>query len=426
MLTQPFPAVLLLVASSLPCGIKAQDAAAESAARTVELERLDGAVYHLLDAKADELPRRGAALLIVLPGGDGGWDDARSFLPFVENGIHGRAVPEDTVTALGVARRWHPEQEVVWPLDSDQAEGAEYTALDYVDAMIADVGDRVRIDRRRVHVLAWSSSGPLAYAALLRRRSPLAGAYVAMSVYRDDDAARRFARGKRLVLDQSPEDRVTPFRFAREAHERLSDARAEVWLRAYRGGHGWHDAPLPRIAVGLRWLRGDADAPDPQYEIPAASPVDGENLLTNGSFEDGTSGWLVLNNSGRMTAEVNDDDAADGDRSLVLHKTGAVPLDLVRQDVDLRGAVRVRVSCWTAAEGAGNAFVKFFAYDENDEPLHSDVDVVHLRGDRDGAVDAKSWELGGEAVRGTLMIVMVLGGEVRVDDLRVVVERDPP
>ncbi|MBK8979221.1 MAG: hypothetical protein IPM29_25270 [Planctomycetes bacterium] len=403
--------------------VATQDRPASSAARSFELERLDGAVYHLLDARADELPRRGAALLVVLPGGDGGWQDPRSFLPFVEEGIHAQAVPADTVTVLGVARRWHPDQEIVWPLSKDQAEGATWTALDYLDAVIADVGRRTRMDRRRVRVLAWSSSGPLAYAALLRSRSPVTGAYIAMSVYREDEAARRFARGRRVVLDQSPEDRVTPFRFARQACEELSDAGAEVWLRAYRGGHGWHDSPLSRIAAGLRWLDGDEAAPAPQLELDAAQPVEGSNLLRNGSFEDGTDGWVVSNNSGRLTAVIDDDNAVDGSRSLALRKTGGMPLDLLRQDVDLRGAERVRVSCWTSSQAAGNAFVKFFAYDENDRPVHEDVDVVQLRGDRAGTVDAKSWELQGKAVRGTLMIVMVMGGEVHVDDVRVVVER---
>ena len=112
----------------------------------------------------------------------------------------------------------------------------------------------------------------------------------------------------------------------------------------------------------------------------------------------------------------------EGKQSLHLTKTGGMPLDLVRRDVDLAGAQKVTVSAWVAAEAAGNAFLKFFAYDASGATVSTDVDIVQLRGDREGGRVEKTWQLDGKAETGAVMLVMVMDGEVWLDDVQVKVD----
>lgn len=228
---------------------------AQERSKAIELPRHEGGRYFLIDARG-EAPEQGHGLLVVLPGGAGTAD----FLPFVENGVLG-AAPEEFVGAMVTSVRWSEDQEIVWPTQRNRVRGMRFSTEDYVAAVVDDVARRTNIDRERVLLLAWSSSGPDAYEIALARRTSFAGFYVAMSVFNPQRSALARARGRRFVLDQSPEDQVTPFRFAAEGHEVLTGRGAQVWLRTYAGGHGWHDAPIPRIRDGLRWLASDEPAP---------------------------------------------------------------------------------------------------------------------------------------------------------------------
>ena len=400
-----------LVAGLLVTVGAAPSLGAQDRSEAIELPRHEGGRYFLIDARGDAL-KEGHGLLVVLPGGAGTAD----FLPFVENGMLGVA-PEDFVGAMVTSVRWTEDQEIVWPTQRSRIRGMKYSTEDYVAAVVDDVARRTKIDRERVFLLAWSSSGPAAYEIALARRSTFAGFYVAMSVFKPQGSALARVKGRRFVLDQSPEDQITPFRFAAEAHEALAGRGAEVWLRTYAGGHGWHDAPIPRIRDGLRWLA--SDEPAPEFTAPEA-PADGDNLLRNGGFEDGTRGWLVIDNSNSMRAEVDRGLKQEGAQALYLHKTGAMPLDLVRQNVDLTGYERIQASAQVRCAGAKNTFVKFFVYDADDNVLNKDVDLVQLRGDLDWERVSRSYDLPDGAKYGVFMVVMVLAGEVWIDDVRVV------
>src|SRR5262249_52799008 len=156
----------------------------------------------------------------------------------------------------------------------------------YVRAVTDDVAKVAAIDAQQRYLLAWSSSGPAAWALLLSGDSPFRGAYVAMSIWPQAlpaEVAR--AKGLRVLLDQSPEDTAPRFLHAGQAYDALGAAGARVRLSTYRGGHGWKDDPLPRLRRGLDWLRGNEPAPAPVW--PEAPPAAGKNLLQNGSFESG-------------------------------------------------------------------------------------------------------------------------------------------
>lgn len=414
-MTRCAPATLLLaLAPLLPAS--PQDApAAKAEDRT--LEGFPRSRYFLVpprDGAAADAPR---GLLVVLPGGPG----SAEFLPFVANGVHAQL--PDFHCAMLTAPKWRPDQGIVWPTERSKVQDMAYPTEAYVRAVVADVRKIRKVDERRILLLAWSSSGPAAYAVLLADASPFTGAYVAMSIWPTVPAADLArAKGQRLVLDHSPTDAITTFAHARRAYEALAKAGAVVRLSTYQGGHGWHDMPLPRLRAGLDWLLSDAPAPRPVWpqEAPRARTTPaaaGKNLLANPGFEAGLDGWRIVANSGRLKA-TSAAGGKEGRQALHLAKDGGAPLDLVHQEVrDLPKGESLTARVWVKTKGARNAWVKCFLY-RGDEVVHEDVDVARLPGDSDWQRLERTWQLAG-ADRAVLQIVMVLGGEVWIDTCEV-------
>lgn len=264
----------------LPAALQGASAATE---RT--LKDLPQSLFFELPAKppVKKPTKKGGGLVVVLPGGDG----SRAFLPWVENGLLAQR-PDDCVGVLVTAVKWRDDQEIVWPTAQNRVPGMRYTTDEYVRAVLADVETRHAVDPKRRVVVAWSSSGPAIYPLLCEKGGPFPRGYVAMSIWPKDLQDVQAAKGRRFFLDQSPDDKVTAFRFAREAYDALTGAGAIVRLSVYDGGHGWHDEPLPRVREGLRWLLSDEPAPKPEWpegEEPEKKGKPGRNLLRNGGFE---------------------------------------------------------------------------------------------------------------------------------------------
>ena len=196
-------------------------------------------------------------LLLVLPGGDGSAD----FTPFVRR-IYKNALNERWLIAQLVAPMWDEQQKqvVVWPSGAVPYPKAKFTTEEFADAVIADTKKRTRVDTNQVFALAWSSGGPAVYAMAARDNSPLAGAFVAMSVFlRGENAAVTGVKGKSFYLLQSPDDRITRFEQAEKARDTLAAAGARVHLQSYAGGHGWRGPVWPMMREGIKWLEETGD-----------------------------------------------------------------------------------------------------------------------------------------------------------------------
>jgi len=167
------------------------------------------------------------------------------------------------------------------------------------------------------------------------------------------------------VLDQSPDDQVTAFSHARWAYTALTEAGATVQMSVYRGGHGWQ----------------------------------------------------VVDNSTRLLVAAVTDDKVQGERALHLQELGALPLDLISQQVALRSGTKLRFSCQVKTKDCKNAFLKLWVYDRKDQLVAEDVDVAQLRGSGDWRKLEKFVEVG-KGTRAVVQLVMVLGGEVWLDDCR--------
>lgn len=202
-------------------------------------------------------PRTGYRLLVVLPGGDGGADA----LPFVKR-IYKNTLDAEWLAAQPVAVSWTAAQQVVWPTEKVRVEKMEFTTEEFVEAVIADVKKRHRVDPTRIFVLAWSSSGPAAYSLSLEMKKSATGYYISMSVFKPETLPELDrARGNAYFLDHSPEDRVCPFRMAEEAEKRLKEQGGKVNLVTYPGGHGWRGDLYGRLRQGWKWLEENRHRP---------------------------------------------------------------------------------------------------------------------------------------------------------------------
>lgn len=382
--------------------------------------------FYIIPPKAENVSK--PALLVVMPGGGG----TKDFLPWVENGILGNA-PDDTLGVMVTAHQWTEDQKIVWPYGKSKVQGQRYSTDRYVLDVVKQVTKEHGVDPKRIALLAWSSSGPCAYHLLSDRRSPFSRGYVAMSVWRPLDKNQlKTVKGRRFVLDQSPQDNVTPFSHVRTAFQALDEAGAAVQLSTYSGGHGWRDSPNIRLEKLLAWLFGDEPAAAPEW--PAGEePLDpAGNLVRNGGFEDGVhKAWPSVGNSGTLRLRVDKDVKVEGAQSLQLQKTGGMPLDLVTQTIELPKpsgddeVVRFALQC--KSKGSKNAFLKLWLYDGAGKVLNErDIDIAHLRGDQDWRRFNKTLARGA-AERAVIQFVMVLAGEVWVDDVVLVVEpKDGP
>jgi predicted esterase len=212
----------------------------------------DAKKHYFLIGKADKPPADGYRLLIVLPGGDGSAD----FNPFIRR-IYKNVLNERWLVAQLVAPRWDADQfnSVVWPTQRLKYPAAKFTTEEFVSGVIAAVKARVAVDPKHIVLLGWSSGGPPCYAATAQKGSPVTGAFIAMSVFKPDQlpALANF-KGKAVYLLQSPDDRVTPMRFAEAAEKSLKEAGAQVHLERYPGGHGWRGNVWKMLGDGFKWL----------------------------------------------------------------------------------------------------------------------------------------------------------------------------
>ena len=233
---------------------------AEKAAVPVEERRANDNErmrYFLMGPKVEKAPKDGYRLLLVLPGGDGS-DEFRQFIESVAR----QAVSNQYLVAQLVAPRWSDaEDRIVWPTQKIRERNAKFTTEAFIDAVVADVAKAHAVDPKHVYALGWSSSGPAVYAAAIRAKTPVTGAFVAMSVFKPGDyPPLTGAKGRPFYILHSPQDFIR-MTFPENARKQLTAAGAKVKLETYEGGHGWHGNPHQMIRAGVKWLESQSKPP---------------------------------------------------------------------------------------------------------------------------------------------------------------------
>jgi predicted esterase len=212
--------------------------------------------YFLMGPKVKSAPKEGYRLLLVLPGGDGGAD----FRPFIES-VAQESVSDQYLVAQLVAPQWSGSANIVWPREKDLAQDAPIATEKFIDAVVEDIAARHKLDARHVYALGWSSSGPPVYATAMRAKTPLSGAFVAMSVFKANECPPAAgAKGRPFYILHSPQDFIK-MTFPEAARRTLTAAGARVKLQTYKGGHGWHGDPQQMIRAGVTWLESQVKTP---------------------------------------------------------------------------------------------------------------------------------------------------------------------
>jgi predicted esterase len=232
-------------------------AAPDSDIRDVPAERLhvegnEKMRYFLIGVDKDKpVPESGYRLVVVMPGGNG---DAL-FHPFIRRMWKYAMKEKGFIIAQPVAVRWTPNQYIVWATERDKLEKQEFSTEKFVESVIADVSKRVKVDPNYVFTFSWSSSGPAAYAIALQEKTAVTGSYILMSVFKPEQLPPlEKAKGRLFAIQHSPDDRVCPFRMAKEAEQQLTEHGAAVKFTEYNGGHGWHGNIYGLIRENLDWL----------------------------------------------------------------------------------------------------------------------------------------------------------------------------
>ena len=200
----------------------------------------------------DQEPRDGYKLLLVLPGGNGGVD----FKNFVSN-IAENCVENDVLVAQLIAPQWDTSQvhTIVWPTRTKPYPKMRFSTEDLAAKVIDDVAGQHRLVSDEIYALGWSSGGPAAYAIALAEDLPIAGSFIAMSVFKSEQLPELTAAKERaFYLFHSPDDFI-PMHFPETAEKQLQAVGARVTLETYEGGHGWHGDVYGNIRRGLDWLQ---------------------------------------------------------------------------------------------------------------------------------------------------------------------------
>lgn len=259
-----FGCILILVASTSPPA-QAQEDVADVPAQDLRVGDDPQQRYFLIGADDEKAtPEQGMGLLLVLPGGDGSAD----FHPFVKR-IYKHAVPEGYLMAQLVAPKWSPDQKITWPTAKSNVPKQERTTEEFIEAVIADVASKHKLNRDHIYTLSWSSGGPAAYAASLSSPS-IRGSFVAMSVFNPKYLPPlKQASGRAYYIYHSSDDRVCPFWMAKQAASKLKQHGGKTELATYEGGHGWRGNLYGNMKTGLTWLEKNSSA------VPAtdAEPV---------------------------------------------------------------------------------------------------------------------------------------------------------
>jgi predicted esterase len=229
---------------------RTQDDVADVASRDLRVAGDEQKRYFLIGpSPATKAPDEGYGLVVVLPGGDGSAD----FHPFVKR-VFKHALPDGYLVAQPVAVKWSDKQTIVWPTAKSKVAGAKFTTEELIDEVIDDVARQHKLNAKRVFTLSWSSGGPAAYATSLSN-GKVTGSLVAMSIFRPAELPPlENAKGHVYYLLHSPDDRVCPFRMARDAAKSLEANGANVKLTTYDGGHGWQGDIFGEIRDGILWL----------------------------------------------------------------------------------------------------------------------------------------------------------------------------
>jgi len=208
--------------------------------------------YFLINAGDDvDVPGYGFGLVVVLPGETGGAD----MLDFVKE-LYKNSLDKKFVVAQLVAKRWDRKQRNIWPTETNKVDSQLFSTEEFIEAVIADVRNKYKINNQRIFTLCWDCAGQAGYMASVRRETPITGSLIVMSDFQIDWLGDiKSVKGKAYYILHSVADDICPVEMPQLAYKLIADNGGIVNMEMYKGGHGWQGNSLKTVKLGMRWLR---------------------------------------------------------------------------------------------------------------------------------------------------------------------------
>ena len=189
-----------------------------------------------------------------MPGGDGIPAD---FHPFVKR-IFKHAVPEGYVVAQPVAPKWTAEQKIVWPTEINKVDGMKFSTEKFVEAVIADVAAKHKLDPQRIYTLSWSLERAAGVCDLAHEPQSRRIVRRHVGVQSEIPAAAGCRQGARVLSVPFAGRPGLPLSDGQRRGEDTSGKGCKVQLTDYAGGHGWRGGLYEQIRGGINWLEKNA------------------------------------------------------------------------------------------------------------------------------------------------------------------------
>ncbi|MCW3095839.1 MAG: Phospholipase/Carboxylesterase [Chthonomonadaceae bacterium] len=194
-------------------------------------------------------------LIVALAGGSGNGEDLTDFW---QDAIQ-KSLKDGYFVALPIAPKWSAHQPAAWLTQQNigQVKDARFSTEAFLQDIVKDVKERYPIDPGRLFLHGIGEGGLAAYACSLSDTTPFRGFYILSAPFKTAQLPPlTHARGRRYLIQQSKDDKVTPYFQAAAADELLRKQAAVVKLVVTKGEHGYKFAenPWEQITQDIGWL----------------------------------------------------------------------------------------------------------------------------------------------------------------------------
>jgi len=202
------------------------------------------------------IPRKPTfGLIVALAGGTGNGEDLTDFW---QDAIQ-KSLKDGYFVALPIAPKWSARQPAAWvtQLNVGQVKEARFSTETFLQDIVKDVAERYPIDPGRLFLHGVGEGGLAAYACSLNSTTPFKGFYILSSPFKTALLPPLTnAKSRRYLIQQSKDDRITPYFQAAAADELLRKQAAVVKLVVTKGEHGYKfaESPWEQIAQDIGWL----------------------------------------------------------------------------------------------------------------------------------------------------------------------------
>jgi len=207
------------------------------------------------NADVSTLAGRKFGLIIVLADGAGSEQELTAFW---QDAIQ-KSLKDGYFVAVPIAPRWSASQPSLWLTEQNvgQVKEARFTTESFVNDIAADISKHNPINPDRIFLHGVGEGGLAAYACSLSASTPFRGFYLLSAPFKTNQLPPlAAARGRRYLIQQSKEDKITPYFQATAANELLRKQNALVNFISTQGEHGYKfaESPWEQIAQSIAWL----------------------------------------------------------------------------------------------------------------------------------------------------------------------------